>query len=678
MFVIDENVLNPAKSGVPPAHPAAHAVPVVIEDVTPQIDGGRHPVKRVAGEAVIVEADVFREGHDAIAADLIYRGPDGAWHSIVMTALPNDRFRGSFLVESPGRYDFLVEGRPDDWATWRRDTKRKLDAGQAIALELTEARALLVEAEGRVRGEKRHGISAAIAAYDAAKDDGERAIGLLDVSVAEAVAGSPDPSFATRSAVYGVDVDRKRGAFSAWYELFPRSQGDAPGVHGTFRTAAKRLPAIASMKFDIVYLPPIHPIGHAYRKGKNNSLDAGKDDPGSPWAIGNADGGHTSIEPKLGTFDDFAAFVDTARGLGLEVAIDYALQCSPDHPWVREHPEWFLFRSDGSIKYAENPPKKYQDIVNFNWFGPAAPSLWDALRDVVFFWVDRGVTVFRVDNPHTKPFAFWEWMIREVRTKHPDVLFLAEAFTRPKIMHELAKGGFTQSYTYFTWRETKEDLTQYALELCEAPVSEIYRPNFWPNTPDILPPHLQTGGRAAFVSRLILAATLSSNYGIYSGYELAENAGLPGREEYLDSEKYEIKHRDFDAPGNLNALIERVNTIRRENPALQDWRNVEFYRADDDDVIFYGKREGERLIVIAVNLDPENARDVLLWMPTGMYGIEDWEAYDVEELLDQTRHVWHGSAHRWRLDPQTNPAAIFRMNVTPPLPPVEDDIEVSA
>ena len=666
MFVLDEAALAAPGAKRSPGHPAAIAGPVVIEAVTPQVDEGRHPIKCVVGDSIVVEADVFREGHDAIAADLFFRAGDEPWQRVPMSALGNDRFRASFTTLTVAPYVFLIEGRPDAWATWRRDTQRKLSAGQTIALELNEGRALVADAAGRSHDGHKATLEAAIAKYDDASDDTARSIILLDTTLGASVATAPDRSLATRSRVYGVDVDRKLAAFSAWYELFPRSQGAKPGVHGTFADAAKRLPAIAAMGFDIVYLPPIHPIGYAYRKGRNNGLEAGPSDPGSPWAIGNADGGHTAIEPKLGTFADFDAFVAAARENGLEVALDYALQCSPDHPWIAEHPEWFAFRADGSIKYAENPPKKYQDIVNFNWFSPAAPALWDALRDVVFFWIDRGVTIFRVDNPHTKPFAFWEWMIREVRAKHPDVLFLAEAFTRPKVTYELGKGGFTQSYTYFTWRDTKEELTEYALELAEPEISTIFRPNFWPNTPDILSPYLQAGGRPAFIARLVLAATLAANYGIYSGYELFENAGLPGREEYADSEKYEIKHRDFEAIGNLSALIARLNAIRRENPALQDWRNIEFYRADDDSVVFFGKRTGDNLILVAVNLDSSAARDAMLWIPTGQYGIADDRDYFVEELLDETRHVWRGSGHRWRLDPQTNPAAIFRMKVENP------------
>jgi starch synthase (maltosyl-transferring) len=416
------------------------------------------------------------------------------------------------------------------------------------------------------------------------------------------------------------------------------------------------------MGFDVVYLPPIHPIGLAYRKGKNNTLDASPADPGSPWAIGNVEGGHSAVHPELGTLEDFDRFVAAARAQQLEVALDYALQCSPDHPFVRQHPEWFSFRPDGSIKYAENPPKKYQDIVNFNWYGPHAPALWDALRDVVEFWIAHGVTTFRVDNPHTKPFAFWEWMIGDVQSRHPEVIFLAEAFTRPKVMKELAKVGFTQSYTYFTWRNFRGELTDYVNELAHSEMAEYYRPNFWPNTPDILPPILQTGGRPAFRMRLVLAATLSSLYGIYSGYELCENEALPGREEYANSEKYELKHRAWDAPGNLSAEIARINAIRRENPALQDWRTVRFLDGGVDTVLFFLKQAATNALLIAVNLDPLHSVEATLHLPLDELGIRENESFVCEELLGSERLMWQGAQQRIVLDPQRQPAAIYRID----------------
>lgn len=636
---------------------------VVIENVSPVIDGGRHAIKRVAGDRIAVSADVFREGHDLIAAVLLYRERGAArWHEAPLEAGENDRYTGSFPVDRNAEYEYTIEAWPDDFASWRRDAARKRAAGQDLRLELHEGLELVRAALERATVAGRESPAALTAACEAPADAEASASLLLGDEVAEAMTRLPDRSRATRYApALRAVVDRRLARASAWYELFPRSQSAQPGVHGTFADAARRLPEIRAMGFDIVYLPPIHPIGHAFRKGPNNAPEAAAGDPGSPWAIGNAAGGHTAIEPALGTLDDFDAFVAAARANGLEVALDYALQCSPDHPFVREHPEWFSFRADGSLKYAENPPKKYQDIVNFAWFGPHAPELWNALRDVVLFWSDRGVRVFRVDNPHTKPFAFWEWMIADVRARRPETIFLAEAFTRPAVMRELAKVGFTQSYTYFTWRETKAELTAYVTELAQSPLADYFRPNFWPSTPDILPPYLQTGGRPAFLIRLVLAATLASNYGIYSGYELCENAGLPGREEYADSEKYQIVQRDWNAPGNITAEIARLNAIRRENPALQDWRNVRFYRADDEAVLFYGKRAGDDVLLMAVNLDPFAAHDPLLWLPTGELGFSDDEPFDVEELLGGTRHVWRGSPHRWRLDPAINPAAIFRL-----------------
>ncbi len=649
-----------------PENAAEEANAVVIERVRPQLDEGRHPIKRIVGDRITVTADVFRDGHDAIDAVLLYRERGAsAWREAPLRFVENDEWEGSFEVTRNARYEYTIEAWPDAFGTWHHDAEKKRAAGQAIALELREGRLLVDAAFERSAGEHRALVGALRAALDAARDDDARAALLLSGEAVALLARVPDRSRATRyNPALPVIVDRRAAQFAAWYEFFPRSQGTVPGVHGTFADAAKRLPEIRALGFDVVYLPPVHPIGHAFRKGKNNSLDVGPDDPGSPWAIGNETGGHTAVEPALGTLDDFDAFVAAAKANQLEVALDYALQCSPDHPYVKAHPEWFTVRPDGSIKYAENPPKKYQDIVNFNWFGPHATELWNELRDVVEFWIGHGVKTFRVDNPHTKPFAFWAWMIGDVQSRHPDTIFLAEAFTRPKIMNELAKGGFSQSYTYFTWRNTKADLTEYATELAETEMAEFYRPNFFANTPDILPPFLQTGGRAAFRIRLMLAATLSSIYGIYSGYELCENAALPGREEYLDSEKYEIRVRDWNAAGNIKGDIANINRIRRENPALQDWRNVRFYRADDDAVLFYGKRRGGNLLLIAVNLDPFVARETTLWFPTGDFGLADEESFEVEELLGGgPKEAWRGSPHGVRLDPERNPVAIYRLTL---------------
>ncbi len=661
VFAREETPGSPPGSVTPPPQ---RVRAVTIERVTPQLDSGRFPVKRIVGETVVVEADVFREGHAAIAARLLYQAAGAIeWSETDFTFFDNDRYRGSFPLARVGRYAYTIEAWPEAFASWQHDSRKKRAAGQTLGNELPEGRALLGAALERAGADDAAALRTIVRDFDALANEETRADVLLDEALAALVARAPDRSQGTRYAPeLALEVDREAARFSAWYELFPRSLGTAPGRHGTFADAQRRLPEIAAMGFDIVYLPPIHPIGHAYRKGPNNTLAVGPDDPGSPWAIGNSGGGHTAIEPQLGTLEDFERFVTAAHDNGLEVALDYALQCSPDHPYVREHPEWFALRSDGTIEYAENPPKKYQDIVNFRWYGAAAPALYAELRDVVEFWIGRGIRVFRVDNPHTKPFAFWEWMIADVRSRHPETIFLAEAFTRPKVMARLAKSGFSQSYTYFTWRNTKGELTAYMTELARADAAEYFRPNFWPNTPDILPSILQTGGRAAFRIRLALAATLASSYGIYSGFELCENAALPGREEYADSEKYQLRQRDYAATDSLGPEIARINTIRRENAALHHFRNVTFYRADDDAVIFFGKRTGDNVVLVAINLDPFAARDVLLWLPTGEMGIADDESYVLEELLGATRHLWRGSAHRWRLDPQSNPAAIFRID----------------
>jgi len=644
--------------------PRTAARPVVIEHVTPSIDNGRHAIKRIAGDTVVVEADIFRDGHDAVAAAVQYRerGATG-WREAPLSLVDNDRWRGRFRLDRNARYEFTVIAWPDSWATWRHDIGVKRDAGQDTANELIEGRALVEAARDRAGTAERRRIDALLADIDAQPNDGARIDVLLADATAELMARSADRSRATTlPQPLPVIADRRAAQVGAWYEFFPRSQGRTPGVSGTFADAANRLPDIRAMGFDVVYLPPIHPIGVAFRKGPNNSLDPAPGDPGSPWAIGNADGGHTAVEPGLGTIDDFDRFVAAAHANGIEVALDYALQCSPDHPYVREHPEWFAFRPDGTIKYAENPPKKYQDIVNFNWFGPHAPALWDELRDVVLFWIGHGVRIFRVDNPHTKPFAFWEWMIGDIQSRYPDVLFLAEAFTRPKVMNELAKLGFTQSYTYFTWRNFKSEITAYLEELAFSEMADYYRPNFFANTPDILPPYLQTGGRPAFRIRLVLAATLSSLYGIYSSYELCENAALPEREEYADSEKYQIRVRDWDAPGNIKADITALNRIRREHAALHDWRNVRFLRADHDNVIFYVKASGDDTLLVAVNLDPFHAADVRVHLPLEDLGIAPDASFAVRELLGGAHHMWRGCEQTLHLDPETNPAAILHVD----------------
>jgi starch synthase (maltosyl-transferring) len=656
---------HPAPTPQSPAAAArAAARPIVIEGVWPEIDAGRYPVKRVVGDRLEVQADIFREGHDAIGAVLKYRERGAvAWREAPMELFDNDRWRGSFPLDRNTRVVYTIEAWPDAFATWRHGAERKHAAGQPLDLEIAEGLELIGAALRRAGGDPRVRLEAVRRELEGLAQSAARIEVMLGDSLARVMRSIPDRSLATTYArELEIIVDRSAAQIGAWYEFFPRSQGTVPGVASTFAQAADRLADIRAMGFDVLYLPPIHPIGHAFRKGRNNSLNPTPGDPGSPWAIGNGDGGHMAVEPSLGSLDDFDRFVTAAHAQGLEIALDYALQCSPDHPYVREHPEWFNFRPDGSIKYAENPPKKYQDIVNFNWFGPHAPALFDELRDVVEFWIGHGVRIFRVDNPHTKPFAFWEWMIADVQSRHPGVLFLAEAFTRPKIMKQLARLGFTQSYTYFTWRNFKTELTDYCNELAFSEMAEYFRPNFFANTPDILPPFLQTGGRAAFRIRLLLAATLSSVYGIYSGFELCENAALPEREEYADSEKYEIRVRDWDAPGNIKQDIAQINRIRRENAALRTWRNVHFHAASNDNVLFYSKSAGPNTLLIAVNLDPFRVADSSLEIPLDALGYAPGNDVACEELLSGERVIWHGASQVVRLDPQRNPAAIYRVD----------------
>jgi starch synthase (maltosyl-transferring) len=520
---------------------------VVIERVKPSIDFGKHPVKRVVGESVTVEADVFGDGHDAVTAVIVYRRKSRKeWLSEPMTFTGNDLWRGTFNITSEEDYEYTVEGWIDHYKTWAGDIKKKRDAGQDIRVELLAGAHMADAALKKAEGEDRKRLKE----YAMLLQDHTDIDRTYETAVSEEYAALmglyPDKDFAARyETVYTVQVDRRRALFSAWYECFPRSCSPVPGRHGTFRDLGNLLPEISNLGFDILYLPPIHPIGRVFRKGKNNSLEAGPDDPGSPWAIGSDEGGHTEIHPELGNLNDFKVLIEKAKSFGMEIALDLAYQCTPDHPYVKDHPEWFRKRPDGTIQYAENPPKKYQDIYPHNFETDDWEALWEELKRVVMFWIDAGVRIFRVDNPHTKPFAFWEWLIREIRSLHPDVILLSEAFTRPKVMYRLAKLGFTQSYTYFTWRNTKHEFIDYLTELTTTDVREYFRPNFWPNTPDILPQHLQFDGRQEFIKRFILAATLSSNYGIYGPpFELCIKDAINGKEEYLNSEKYEIKHWD--------------------------------------------------------------------------------------------------------------------------------------
>jgi starch synthase (maltosyl-transferring) len=637
------------------ARTAALHDPIVIADVQPEIDGGRYAVKREIGDWLQVAADVFRDGHGVLAAVLRYRAPgEESWQETALVLDSNDRWTGSFPLDRIGRWEYTIAAWTDRWASWLLDARKKADAGLAIDLELIEGRRLVKEAIARAQPADRNRLHSAVEGFGTGALD--------DAELARLMRRYPDRS---RAAAYGksvpVVVDPQRARFAAWYELFPRSQSTLPSVHGTFRDVERRVPEIAGLGFDVIYLPPIHPIGCAFRKGRNNALVAQPSDVGSPWAIGSAEGGHTAVHPALGTLDDFRRLIQTVKRYGMEIALDYALQTSPDHPWIAQHPAWFSFRPDGSLRYAENPPKKYQDIVNFNFESSDAPALWAALREVFLFWIEQGVTTFRVDNPHTKPLPFWEWVISEVKRRHPETIFLAEAFTRPKVMWQLAKIGFTQSYTYFTWRNTKQELTDYMTELATR-TNEFLRPNFFTNTPDILSPYLQTGGRPAFCIRLVLAATLSSLYGIYSGFELCENTPAgPDSEEYRDSEKYEIRVRDWHAAGNILPDVRAVNAIRRDNEALHEFENIRFYESNDESVIFYGKVNFRRTnyVFVAVNLDPSRPRAAALEFPTGEFGIDPDALVDV---FAETPLRWQDGRAHLVLDPERNPAAIFAYN----------------
>ena len=635
---------------------------VVIENVEPVVDGGRYPVKREVGSVLEVTADIFKEGHEVLRAFLKYRRADeSTWRETPMRFVDNDRWAGAFIPTDNARYLYTIEAVADAFASWLADFAKRVEAGQDVASELKEGVALVRGAAGRATGQDAAALTAWAARIERASSQPAAITVAQDPELATLMDRHLDRTDATRAErEYELVVDRERARFAAWYEFFPRS--GVAGRHGTFRDAERQLERAAAMGFDVVYLPPIHPIGRAHRKGRNNSLTSQPGEPGSPWAIGGVEGGHDAVHPDLGTLADFDRFVARARTLQLEVALDFAIQCSPDHPWVREHPEWFFHRPDGTIKYAENPPKKYQDVYPVNFYGEDPQMLWQEMRRVVEFWISHGVTQFRVDNPHTKPVRFWEWLIREVQTAHPEVVFLAEAFTRPKMMKILAKAGFTQSYTYFTWRNGKDELAAYLEEITGPPVAEYFRGNLWPNTPDILHETLQRGGRPAFRMRLMLAATLSSVYGIYSGYELAENVPFaPGSEEYLNSEKYELKVRDWNAAGHLGGLITRINRIRREHRALQLYRNLRFHPTDDPNILWYSKMTPERddVVFVAVNLDPFATHAGMVDVPIDELGLAPGQTYRMHELLSDVTYEWRGPRGFVELDPVRDLAQIF-------------------
>jgi starch synthase (maltosyl-transferring) len=691
--------------------PAEGRKRVIIEEIQPQVDCGRYPARRIIGDRVDVSAAIFSDGHDHVSAQLQYKhDEDPVWLAVALTALPNDLWSASFVVDRLGSWSFKISGWVDHFDTWCADLRKRLAAQvlpeevaagrdpltsgaanpdaanpapsgtsttpQDIAVALTIGAGLVDGAAARASGKDakvlRETAEALRSLANANKPYYEYP---LTPAMEQLVASYPDHSFGAVSKELELWVDRERARFSSWYELFPRSTSPHPNRHGTLRDVEALLPEIATMGFDIVYLPPIHPIGLAFRKGPNNSVTANPGDEGSPWAIGSPAGGHKAIHPSLGTFDDFDHLVAAIRQHGMELAMDIAFQCSPDHPWVKEHPAWFIHRPDGTIQYAENPPKKYQDIYPLNFESSDWAALWDELRSVFQFWIDRGVRVFRVDNPHTKALPFWEWCITELHKKSPDVIFLAEAFTRPHIMYSLAKGGFTQSYTYFTWRTAKAELQAYFEEITKPPVSEFFTPNVWPNTPDILHASLQNGGRPAFMQRIILATTLAASYGIYGpAFELGENLPVKqGSEEYLNSEKYQIRNWDRSAPHSIAPLVTKLNQIRRTNPALQsDW-SLHFHHVDNPQILCYSKsapgveRGAANVILVAINLDPLNEQAGWIDLDLKHLGIRHDEYFDVEDLLTGTHYRWHDRSNYVALRPQVMPAHVFRVSGIPPL-----------
>jgi starch synthase (maltosyl-transferring) len=646
---------------------------LVIENVTPELDAGRYPVKRTLGELVLVGANIFKDGHDLISGRLLYRGPSET--NFRETPLEYDynpdRWNAQFVADQLGTWEFTVEAWPDPFRTWVGDLKKRLSAGQDITGELLEGAALVRRAAKHRSGANAERL------IEAAKRLSNPTLGIaprLEVAYSGTLLAdmygpvTPEEKLAYDHTLK-VSVERELAKFGAWYELFPRSQAKEPGRHGTFADVEERFPELAALGFDVVYLPPVHPIGFTHRKGRNNASTAQPGDVGSPWAIGSDAGGHDAVLPELGTLADFDQMVRTAADFGLELALDFALQCSPDHPWCKEHPDWFYVRQDGSIRYAENPPKKYEDIYPINFWCDDRDALWKACLDLFLFWIGHGVKIFRVDNPHTKPLAFWEWVIAEVRSRHPDVVFLSESFTRPNRMKSLAKLGFSQSYTYFTWKNTGWELRDYVTELTTSPMADFYRPNFFTNTPDILHEYLQTGGRAAFRIRLLLAATMAPSYGIYSGFELCENRAVhQGSEEYLNSEKYEIRQRNYNQFGNIKQDISKLNRIRRENPALHELGNLTFLQSEYEQVLAFLKSSpveennphSNDLIVIA-NLDPHQMHECMIHIPLDKLGVAEEEQFEVEDLLTGIRHTWRGRRNYVRLDPLERVGHVMRI-----------------
>ncbi|MEJ2052806.1 MAG: alpha-1,4-glucan--maltose-1-phosphate maltosyltransferase [Calditrichaceae bacterium] len=636
-----------------------------MENLYPEIDGGIYPIKRIAGEKVQVSANVFADGHDEVVALLLYRkASEKDWREKIMTPGINDRWTAQFSINEEIDYYYTVEGYIDHFITWKKALKKKWDAKQDVKTELQIGIQLIEQAVEKSKGADKTALNNHIKKLNSTNTE----------SAVEAALGSqleglmriyPDKA---GSRVYPNDlrvcVERPRALFSAWYELFPRSWSEKPGKHGTFKDVHRLLPEIARMGFDIVYLPPIHPIGRKNRKGKNNSTTPGPGDPGSPWAIGSDEGGHKDVHPQLGTIEDFRSLLKKAREYNIEIAMDIALQCAPDHPYVKEHPDWFKWRPDGTVQYAENPPKRYEDILPINFDTRDWKNLWEELKSIFLYWIEQGVRIFRVDNPHTKPYVFWDWLIREVKKDYPDTLFLAEAFARPNVMYRLAKGGFSQSYTYFTWRNTEAELKAYINELKNSEITEYFRPNFWPNTPDILPEHLQYGHRPVFIMRLVLAATLCSNFGIYGpAFELCVSEAVPGKEEYLNSEKYEIKKWHWDQEGNIKDVIARVNEIRRENQALHTFKHVYFCEVDNDQIIAYVHTNPDltNIILVVVNLDPYHTQSGRVRLPLVKLGISADRSFLADDLLGGDKYIWQNESNYVELDPNVSPAHIIKI-----------------
>lgn len=658
---------------------------LIIEKISPCVDAGKYPAKATTGQGVQVTATIYTDGHNKLAARILWKDRSAVeWQSEPMQLVGNDLWSAYFIPSRMARHVFKVEAWLDRWQNFHHELYQKFHAGLQVKLEAEEGRLLLQEiydhaVETRQRSDEisviaHHQMSRSEAInlveetlheIDKARsvEDWEAEVHiLLRQDLAHAVEVIEPKAFLTHSQQYEIDVERTAAGYASWYELFPRSITDSPTRHGTFDDVISRLPAIQLMGFDVLYFPPIHPIGRKFRKGRNNNVNSKPGEPGSPYAIGSDEGGHDAVHPELGGIEAFRRLRAAAKNYGLEIALDFAIQCSPDHPWLKEHPDWFSWRPDGSIRYAENPPKKYQDIVNVDFYAKGAmPPMWLAWRDIVLYWISEGVRIFRVDNPHTKPLPFWEWLIADVRAKHPETIFLSEAFTRPAMMYQLAKLGFSQSYTYFIWRNNKHELTEYLKELSTPPARDFYRPNFFVNTPDINPFFTQTSGRAGFLIRAALAATTSGLWGVYSGFEYCEAAALPGKEEYLDSEKYEIRPRDFNAPGNIIAEITKLNHIRKENPALHTHLNIQFYESNNDQVIFFGKAAPDfsNIILVAISLDPHHGQHAQLQIPQNEAGFSS--GFFATELVRGVDVTWEGGTQHWYFDPHEIPFAIWRI-----------------